>query len=68
MNRTLANYISLGIGLSAIGVVLPAQAASFQGLGSLGSMTFDSRATGVSADGSFVVGRSESANGTEAFR
>jgi probable HAF family extracellular repeat protein len=57
MNRTLANYISLGIGLSAIGVAFPAQAAFFQGLGFLpGSSSFFSDASGVSADGSVVVG------------
>jgi hypothetical protein len=27
MNRTLAHYISVGIGLGAIGMALPAQAA-----------------------------------------
>jgi len=35
MNKILANCISLGIGLGAIGVTFPAQAASFQGLGDL---------------------------------
>jgi probable HAF family extracellular repeat protein len=65
MNRILANYISLGIGLGAIGVALPAQAASFQGLGFLpGGSSFFSVANGVSADGSVVVGRSFG----EAFR
>jgi len=70
MKRTLANCISLGIGLGAIGVSLPAQAAFFQGLGFLpgDGINFNSRATGVSADGSVVVGFSFSANGTEAFR
>jgi len=35
MNKILANCISLGIGLGAIGVTFQAQAASFQGLGDL---------------------------------
>ncbi|MBD2620846.1 HAF repeat/PEP-CTERM domain-containing protein [Microcystis flos-aquae FACHB-1344] len=72
MNKILANCISLGIGLGAIGVAFQAQAASFQGLGDLPGGIFGSAAYGVSADGSVVVGRSETANGTdfnsEAFR
>ncbi|GCL47825.1 PEP-CTERM sorting domain-containing protein [Microcystis aeruginosa] len=67
MNKILANCISLGIGLGAIGVTFPAQAASFQGLGFLPGGSF-STASGVSADGSVVVGESSSANGREAFR
>ena len=66
MNKILANCISLGIGLGAIGVAFQAQAASFQGLGGLPG-SFSSSATGVSADGSVVVGNSNSANGHEAF-
>ena len=42
--------------------------ASFQGLGSLGDTSFYSYASGVSADGTVVVGTSQSANGGEAFR
>ncbi|MFN9735084.1 MAG: HAF repeat/PEP-CTERM domain-containing protein, partial [Microcystis sp.] len=68
MNKILANCISLGIGLGAIGVAFQAQAASFQGLGDLPGGGFNSRATGVSADGSVVVGRGFSANGGQAFR
>jgi probable HAF family extracellular repeat protein len=79
MNKILANCISLGIGLGAIGVAFPAQAASFQGLGDLPGGIFPfpggfpggfrSEAMGISADGSTVVGSSESANGkSEAFR
>ena len=64
MNKILANCISLGIGLGAIGVAFPAQAASFQGLGYLPGGSFDSNASGVSADGSVVVGYSDG----EAFR
>jgi probable HAF family extracellular repeat protein len=68
MNKILANCISLGIGLGAIGVAFPAQAASFQGLGDLPGGVFGSAAYEVSADGSVVVGLSWSANGQEAFR
>ena len=70
MNKILANCISLGIGLGAIGVAVPAQAASFfTGLGFLPGGSFGtSEANGVSADGSVVVGVSQSANGSEAFR
>ncbi|TRT73676.1 MAG: PEP-CTERM sorting domain-containing protein [Microcystis sp. M_OC_Ca_00000000_S217Cul] len=68
MNKILANCISLGIGLGAIGVAVPVQAAPFfTGLGFLpGSV--ESYARGVSADGSVVVGFSNGANGQEAFR
>ncbi len=41
---------------------------SFQGLGDLAGGVFSSEAWGVSADGTVVVGFSESANGPEAFR
>jgi len=70
MKRTLANCISLGIGLGAIGVIFPAQAASFQGLGFLPGGSFSrSFALGVSADGSVVAGESSSVNSPdEAFR
>ena len=68
MNKILANCISLGIGLGAIGVAVPAQAASFQGLGDLPGGIFNSQAYGVSANGSVVVGRGNSANGFEASR
>jgi probable HAF family extracellular repeat protein len=37
------------------------------GLGSFGAGGFSSEAFGVSADGSVVVGRSNSAHGSEAF-
>ena len=77
MNKILANCISLGIGLGAIGVTFPAQAASFQKLTSLPGGGFSPfalwSALGVSADGSIVVGRGSSASSggtgrTEAFR
>ncbi|MCZ8360190.1 MAG: PEP-CTERM sorting domain-containing protein [Microcystis sp. LE19-388.1G] len=69
MNKILANCVSLGIGLGAIGVAFQAQAASFQGLGGLPG-SFSSSATGVSADGSVVVGSSTRTPmwTTEAFR
>lgn len=47
----------------AHGAVTP----GFQGLGVIPGGTFLSVANGVSADGSIVVGRGESASGTEAF-
>jgi probable HAF family extracellular repeat protein len=68
MNKILANCISLGIGLGAIGVAFQAQAASFQGLGDLPGGSFESSAYGVSANGSVVIGYSKIANGEEAFR
>ena len=40
----------------------------FVGLGDLPGGTFDSSASGVSADGTFVVGSSDSAQGREGFR
>jgi len=43
-------------------------AAMFQGLGDLGGGSFSSHANDISANGQVVVGRSVSANGTEAFR
>jgi probable HAF family extracellular repeat protein len=43
------------------------QAASFQGLGDLAGGSFYSGASGVSADGSVVVGYGNSESGTEAF-
>ncbi|MCZ8191916.1 MAG: PEP-CTERM sorting domain-containing protein [Microcystis sp. LE19-338.1B] len=69
MNKILANCVSLGIGLGAIGVAFQAQAASFQGLGGLPG-SFSSSATGVSADGCVVVGSSTRTPmwTTEAFR
>lgn len=42
--------------------------ASFQGLGDLPGGEFWSDPSGISADGSVIVGRSVSASGTEAFR
>ncbi|MFN7247936.1 MAG: PEP-CTERM sorting domain-containing protein [Microcystis sp.] len=68
MNKILANCISLGIGLGAIGVTFPAQAASFQGLGDLPGGSFSSEAYGVSANGSVVVGTGYGATGSQAFR
>ncbi|MBM3392142.1 MAG: hypothetical protein FJY34_09255, partial [Betaproteobacteria bacterium] len=44
------------------------QAQSFTPLGDLAGGNFESIAYGTSADGSVVVGRGESASGTEAFR
>ncbi len=48
--------------------VSPAGAATFTALNDLPGGEFNSLAYGISADGSVVVGFSESANGYEAFR
>ena len=45
-----------------------AKQASFQGLGDLSGGAYHSAAYSISANGSVVVGQSESATGTEAFR
>lgn len=42
--------------------------SAFYGLGDLAGGSFSSKAYGVSADGSFIVGESQSANGLEAFQ
>ena len=67
---TRALRLALGgslFGLAALS--LPAQAAdTFTGLGDLAGGSFDSQATGVSADGAVVVGYGNSASGNEAFR
>ena len=61
-------------GLAGVGSVLPcgltkpAQAAKFLGLGDLADGSFFSLASGLSANGSVVVGLSDSASGGEAFR
>jgi probable HAF family extracellular repeat protein len=52
----------LGIEFSASAVPM------FQGLGDLSGGSFSSRAIGISADGSVVVGTGTSASGDEAFR
>lgn len=55
--------------LAALAFAPGAQAAPFfTGLGDLHGGGFDSEALGISADGSTVVGSSESASGEEAFR
>lgn len=54
--------------LCALAQASSAKAASFQGLGDLPGGEFSSSAYDVSADGSTVVGNSDSANGEEAFR
>ncbi len=51
------------VGVSAVQAVT----TSFQGLGDLPGGSFRSEANGVSADGSTVVGQSNSASGYEAF-
>jgi probable HAF family extracellular repeat protein len=70
-NKTLSR-IALATSAIVLGLANPARAASFQGLGDLPGGNFGggfySVATGVSGDGSVVVGRSNSASGFEAFR
>ena len=48
--------------------ITPAEAAVFMGLGDLDGGSFSSEAFGISADGQFVVGHSNSSSGREAFR
>ncbi len=60
---------TLALVLAAELIAAPAEgAAGFAGLGDLPGGATLSQALGVSADGSVVVGESESASGTEAFR
>ena len=66
-NTRIASAVAFAIAALLPGVA-HATAPSFQGLGDLPGGIFDSRAFGVSADGSVVVGESSSASGTEAFR
>jgi probable HAF family extracellular repeat protein len=60
-------FILTSFSVLSLFVVAPVQAASFRGLGFLGDGHYSS-ASGVSADGSVVVGQSGSNNGYEAFR
>jgi probable HAF family extracellular repeat protein len=65
-------FILTGFSLSALSLfaVSPAQAAYFRGLGFLDSSNpyRSSSASGISADGSVVIGSSNNTNGLEAFR
>jgi len=65
--RRLLDLRCIVVVLVSLFVGASAQSASFRGLGSLPGGTFFSQAKGVSADGSFVVGKSASVSGTEAF-
>ena len=69
-NRSAASRLWTAIlGTAALTLVSSsAQAASFSGLGDLPGGTFRSFANAVSANGSVVVGISNSTNGNEAFR
>lgn len=62
MKQTLCGMVLL------VSVCSSASAATFTPLGDLTGGGFNSSANGVSADGSVVVGVSDSAFGTEAFR
>ncbi len=63
---TARRIIAIGTGLFM--TALSASAATFQGLGDLPGGSFFSRANGVSADGSVVVGLSDSGTIAGAFR
>ncbi len=67
MNRA-ALFDRLLPGLSLVLLLGNAHAASFTPLGDLAGGSFRSIGWGLSADGSVVVGSSNSASGTEAFR
>jgi probable HAF family extracellular repeat protein len=62
--------VAAGLGAALlVSVPVTATAASFQGLGYLpGGKYLYSSPLDVSADGSVIVGESQSANGMEAFR
>ncbi len=62
--RSLGAVVGLVIGIASSASAIP----SFRGLGALSVATFDSRALGISADGSTVVGASTTSRGSEAFR
>ena len=66
----LNRFTVVALGLVAVfGIVRSASAAPmFQGLGDLTGGAFSSIANGVSANGSVVVGSSNSSTGSEAFR
>jgi len=65
MNRTCAFFAVL---LVACAVTAPVTATSFTGLGDLPGGAFSSFASGVSGDGSVVVGTSKATTGDRAFR
>jgi probable HAF family extracellular repeat protein len=65
--KTIAQMAVLVAVLSPVSLAL-GEEAFFMGLGDLPGGVFDSRAAGVSDDGSVVVGFSESATGLQAFR
>lgn len=60
--------LSIDLLIVIVGLSYNAQAADFDDLGDLGGGNTFSQAFAVSDDGSVVVGRSDSSNGTEAFR
>ncbi|MBN1507063.1 MAG: hypothetical protein JW955_09470 [Sedimentisphaerales bacterium] len=63
-----SHWAGVSILMGLAGVSPTFAAASFQGLGDLAGGTFRSKAYGISADGSTVVGNSVSASGYESFR
>lgn len=68
--RRMAGLCMVILALSCLLATRPTLAGvvGFQGLGDLPDGSFSSRAFGVSADGSTVVGQGNSASGAEAFR
>lgn len=69
MNNTFCRVIISMVAVSLSALTTSAAARqSFQGVGDLPGGSTASRANAVSSDGLVVVGRSTSANGTEAFR
>ena len=65
----MKNYLLAFVAVMLSALSTPATARqSFQGLGDLTGGSFNSRANGVTADGSVVVGFSRGASGIEAFR
>jgi probable HAF family extracellular repeat protein len=63
-----AAIVAMAAMIFNLGAAERAQAAKFLGLGDLAGGSFSSNAFAVSADGSVVVGGSQSASGSEAFR
>ncbi len=61
-------YIVCLAAVSCLVACAPVQSASFEGLGDLSGGVYTSDARAVSADGSVVVGISQSTSGDEAFR
>jgi probable HAF family extracellular repeat protein len=69
MKRTVRAWVMLSLAAAALATPgVRAGAEGFFGLGDLSGGSSSSRAWGISADGSTIVGESSSASGTQAFR